>query len=117
VLGALEPKRADKTIGSSLEAAPHIFVSPQQAENIKGVDLAEVCITSDVQVSVGQIPSHAHQIPDVVGVGVVFDLAKGNKCQRSWKILPTVGKDPNYPDLSPRDADAVRYYESLSKSA
>ncbi len=117
VLGALEPKRADKTIGSSLEAAPHIFVSPQRAENIKGVDLAEVCITSDVQVSVGQIPSHAHQIPDVVGVGVVFDLAKGNKCQRSWKILPTVGRDPDYPDLSPRDADAVKYYESLSKAA
>jgi isoleucyl-tRNA synthetase len=39
---------------------------------------------------------------------VVPALAQGRRCARSWKILPTVGTDPEYPDLSPRDAQAMR---------
>jgi len=40
-------------------------------------------------------------------------LAKGNKCQRSWKILPEVGTDADYPDLSLRDAQAVRAFDAV----
>ena len=39
--------------------------------------------------------------------------AEGNKCARSWKILPEVGTDPDYPDLTLRDANAVRRYDEL----
>lgn len=117
VLGALEPKRADKTIGSSLEANPHIFVSPAVAQNLEGVDMAEVAITSQATLSVGDIPAGAFTLSDVAGVGVVFALAEGQKCQRCWKILPDVGSDPDYPELSRRDADAVRYYTAQQKVA
>ncbi len=117
VLGALEPKRADKTIGSSLEANPHIFVSPEVAQNLEGVDMAEVAITSQATLSVGDIPAGAFTLSDVAGVGVVFALAEGQKCQRCWKILPDVGSDPDYPELSRRDADAVRYYTAQQKVA
>jgi len=41
-------------------------------------------------------------------VGVTVELAKGRKCQRSWKYDPDVGADREYPDLTPRDADAMR---------
>ena len=43
-----------------------------------------------------------------VAVAVICDIAEGNKCSRSWKILPEVGTDKEYPDLSLRDADVMR---------
>jgi hypothetical protein len=51
VTGALEIERANKKIGSSLEAAPQVFVAEAGLlEALQGVDLAEVCITSDIAV-------------------------------------------------------------------
>jgi isoleucyl-tRNA synthetase len=43
---------------------------------------------------------------------VATNLAEGTKCARSWKILTTVGDDPKYPDVSPRDAKALQEWES-----
>jgi isoleucyl-tRNA synthetase len=53
----------------------------------------------------------------VSGVAVVSNLAEGTKCARSWKILTSIGADPDYPDLSPRDAKAMREWESARKAA
>jgi len=54
---------------------------------------------------------------DFVGVlAVVVEMAAGTKCARSWKILPTVGDDPEYPDVSPRDAQALREWKALRVS-
>ena len=36
---------------------------------------------------------------------------------RSWKILPTVGSDSDYPDVSPRDAQALREWDALRHAA
>ena len=36
---------------------------------------------------------------------------EGRKCARSWKITPEVGADPDYPDVTPRDAAALREWE------
>jgi isoleucyl-tRNA synthetase len=44
---------------------------------------------------------------------VVVEKAVGAKCARSWKILPTVGEDAEYPDVSPRDAQALREWKAL----
>ena len=49
-------------------------------------------------------------------IGVTNNLAEGTKCARSWKILTTIGADPEYPDLSPRDAKAMREWESARKA-
>ena len=47
VTGALEIERAAKRIGSSLEAAPIVYVAdPDLFAALVDVDLAEVCITS-----------------------------------------------------------------------
>jgi isoleucyl-tRNA synthetase len=117
VLGALEPKRADKTIGSSLEAAPQVFVTPDIVAQLKNIDLAELCITSQAELSIGEAPADAFRLNDVAGVGVVFHKAEGRKCLRSWKILPEVGTDKDYPDLTLRDADAVRWFAQQKKAA
>jgi isoleucyl-tRNA synthetase len=117
VLGALEPKRADKTIGSSLEAHPQIFVAGNVANILAELDMAEVTITSQATVVTGDAPAGAFALSDVAGVGVVFEIAKGGKCERCWKVLPDVGSDAEYPTLSKRDADAVRYYAAKQKAA
>ncbi len=116
VLGALEPHRAAKEIGSSLEAHPHIYVSGDYANALDGLDMAEICITSQASVTKGDAPEGAFKDAKVDGVGVVFAKAEGNKCARSWKVLPEVGTDKDYPDLTLRDAAAVRWYEKQQKA-
>lgn len=113
VTGALEVERREKRIGASLEAAPDVYVSrPELIEAMKGVDLAEIAITSQAELIEGEGPADAWRLDDVPGVAVVPKLAEGRKCARSWRILPEVGSDPDYPDLSLRDAAAVREFDA-----
>ena len=118
VTGALELARADKKIGASLEAAPVIHVAdPALIAALDGIDMAEVAITSGVTIVRGEGPAEAFRLPDVAGVAVEFRQAEGRKCARSWKILATVGSDPDYPDVSPRDAQALREWDALRRAA
>src|SRR5581483_7168475 len=113
VTGALEIERAQKRIGSSLEAHPIAHVSnPDLFAAVVDADLAEICITSAATLVEYEGPANAFRLPDVPGVAVVSNLAEGTKCARSWKILNTVGADPRYPDVSPRDAQALREWET-----
>ena len=117
VTGALELERAAKRIGSSLEASPVIYVADRDRLAVLfDVDLAEVCITSNYEVQEGEAPEGAFRLDSVPGVAVVVEKAQGIKCARSWKILPTVGEDKEYPDVSPRDAKALREWKALGVS-
>src|SRR6185437_1228694 len=114
VTGALEIERAAKNIGSSLEASPVVYVGDRKLLSILfDIDLAEICITSNAEVQEGEGPEAAFRLNDVPDVAVVIEKATGTKCARSWKILPTVGDDPDYPDVSPRDAQALREWKAL----
>ena len=113
VTGALEVERREKRIGSSLEAAPKVYIGGASLiAALDGQDLAEICITSQIEIFDGAPPADAFSLEDVSGVSVVPALAVGNKCARSWRILPEVGSDPQYPDISLRDAEAMRELES-----
>jgi len=117
VTGALELERAAKKIGSSLEASPMVYVSDKAVfETLFDIDLAEICITSNAMVTNEDAPASAFRLHDVPGVAVVVEQAQGKKCARSWKILPTVGEDAEYPDVSPRDAIALREWKALGVS-
>ncbi|WP_142415868.1 isoleucine--tRNA ligase [Bartonella massiliensis] len=116
VTGALELERADKRIGSSLEAAPIVFISnPVLREALENVDMAEICITSALTITQDPIPSDAFTLHDVEGVGVLPEKAVGKKCARSWRYTQDVGSDPTYPDVSARDAAALRELKALGK--
>jgi isoleucyl-tRNA synthetase len=118
VTGALEVERAAKRIGSSLEASPLLYVSDKKIfDTLFDVDLAEVSITSNAMVTNQDPPAAAFRLNDVPGVAVIVEKAVGIKCARSWKILPTVGEDPEYPDVSPRDAKALREWKALGVTA
>jgi isoleucyl-tRNA synthetase len=118
VTGALEIERAHKRIGSALEAHPIIHVAdPERFAAAVDVDLAELCITSGAVLVEGEGPSEAFRLPDVPGVAVIPRLAEGHKCARSWKISPAVGLDPQFPDVTPRDAQALREWEAMRRAA
>lgn len=113
VTGALEIERQEKKlIGSSLEAAPVVYVAdPQLRAALEGIDLAEIAITSAAAIRPEEGPPEAFKLEDIKGVAVISALAEGRKCARSWKISPEVGLDREYPDITPRDAQAVREWE------
>jgi isoleucyl-tRNA synthetase len=118
VTGALEIERAAGRIGSSLEAAPEIHVADGELRaSLEGVDLAEIAITSGARLVSGEGPANAFRLDEAPGVAVVFARAEGKKCARSWKILPEVGRDPEFPELSPRDAEAVRQFDARKPAA
>jgi isoleucyl-tRNA synthetase len=118
VTGALEVERAAKRIGSSLEAAPLVCVSDAGLfAALVDIDLAEVSITSAATLVEGDGPPEAFRLAEVAGVAVVPRLAEGRKCARSWKIAASVGADPDYPDVTPRDAQALREWDAMAKAA
>ena len=118
VTGALELERAAKRIGSSLEASPVIYVADRaMLATLFDVDLAEICITSNYEVREGEAPADAFRLPGVAGVGVVVEKAVGTKCARSWKISPEIGADKDYPDVTSRDAQALREWKALGVTA
>jgi isoleucyl-tRNA synthetase len=78
VTAALEPRRADKTIGSSLEAAPIIRANDDYKKALEHKDLADIVIVSSVKVEKGDT------------LEVDFEKADGEKCVRCWKVLPEV---------------------------
>ncbi|MGH6830296.1 MAG: isoleucine--tRNA ligase, partial [Methylocella sp.] len=116
VTGALEIERAQKRIGSSLEAAPRVFVADAGLRAIlETADFAEICITSDITIEAGEGPADAFRLDEVPGVAVLPMRAEGRKCVRSWKFSPLVGSDPEFPDVSPRDARALRELRALGQ--
>jgi isoleucyl-tRNA synthetase len=107
VTGALELERAEKRIGSSLQAAPAVYASADYIGAFAGLDLAEIAITSGARLIEGAPPAGAFALADVAGVGVVPAPAEGAKCERCWKVLPEVDHDARAPGTCRRCAEAV----------
>tara|TARA_R110002073_G_scaffold29006_19_gene91654 strand:- start:5599 stop:8559 length:2961 start_codon:yes stop_codon:yes gene_type:complete len=125
VTGAIEVERREKRLGSSLEAAPSVYAGDPayraalQAEATGEVDdfLEEIAITGAASLHDSKAPEDSYRLDDVADVAVVVKRAEGKKCARSWKISPDVGSDPRYPDITPRDADAVAWWDAHHKEA
>jgi len=116
VTGALELERANKQIGSSLEAAPSVFIDNEDLLALLGsVDMAEICITSALHLRASPPPEKTFTLDDVAGVAVKVEKAQGIKCARSWRYTQDVGSDPLYPDVSARDAMALRELQDLGQ--
>ena len=116
VTGALEVERREKRIGSSLEAAPVVYITdPALVEAVGDSDFSEVCITSGLKIETVAGPEDAFRIDEVGAVAVVPVLAEGVKCARSWRITDDVGSDPEFPDVSARDAAALHELKALGR--
>ena len=73
---SIEEKRANKEIGSSLEASLEIRINKKLFDISKNIDFAELCITSHAE-----ILQHEQ---DTIKVNTI--KAKGSKCPVCWKI-------------------------------
>jgi len=116
VNGALEIARREKRIGSSLDADVLVLIgSPTisadlREEQGRSEQLAELCITSLAEWKLDL--SERDGVFVEGDVGVIVRQADHPKCARSWRRVPDVGSDPDYPDLSARDADTVRWLDA-----
>lgn len=98
----LEQARADKQIGSSLEAALTLYCNEELYHFLNAIpmdELADLFIVS--QVSLEQGEGGVKGIVD--GLGVHADHAAGAKCLRCWKYETTVGEN----GLCPRCAKVL----------
>ena len=96
VTGALEVQRTAKVIGASLEAAPVVHVADTAVlAALRSVEFAEMCITSGLSLTGDPEPAEAFRLPEVPGVGVVFELASGTNASaagrscRMWAATST----------------------------
>ena len=115
VTGALEIKRADKTIGSSLQAGVTIYAAKEFRQSCEGLDMPELFITSEAGFASGDAPEGAFSLEDVPGVSVVVTLAEGEKCARCWQVLADVGAEPVHVDICTRCADAVDAHQAAAE--
>jgi isoleucyl-tRNA synthetase len=117
VTGALEKERAEKRIGSSLQAAPVIHAPAKTEQLFAGLDAAELFITSGATFVATETPAGAFTLEDVPGVAVVPNLATGEKCERCYQVLEEVGKSAAHPTVCNRCADAAEHFQPLAESA
>jgi isoleucyl-tRNA synthetase len=102
VNAALEQKRKDKVIGNSLTA--HVTVTSQGGigqllEQYRN-ELPMLFIVSDFELNVG-----AADVADHVAVDV--DKARGVKCERCWRFVPTTREEPDWAGICDRCVDAL----------
>lgn len=109
VTGAIEIERREKRIGSSLEAAPKVFISdPDLLAAYEGEAAEDIFITSQAELVAGPAPEDAFRLPDEASVAALPGQASGVKCARSWKYFDPATADPEFPEVTPRDAAAIR---------
>ncbi len=113
VTGALEIERAEKRIGASLQAHPRVYATADDIAAMRGIDLAELAITSAATLVEGPPPAGAFTLPEAAEIGVVPGLAEGSKCERCWMVLPEVGRHADHPGLCDRCHDVVTSLEPV----
>ena len=120
VTGALEIERAGKRIGSSLEAAPVVYVSDPDlfAALVERRSRRGLHHLGARRWSRARGRPSAFRLDDVPGVAVEVRLARRDANARArGRSCRRVGSDPDYPDVSPRDAQALREWDAMRKAA
>jgi isoleucyl-tRNA synthetase len=115
VTGALEIERASRRIGSSLQAHPLVYADADYRQAAEDVDLADLFITSAADFADGQPPADSFSLPDVPSVRVKVEAARGEKCERCWKVLEEVGGNPEHPGICGRCADSVERFSAAAE--
>jgi isoleucyl-tRNA synthetase len=95
VTSALELKRNEKLIGSSLQAKVILFLAQNSIKTIEDLDLAEMCIVSNVEIQDISNKSEDSINFDDEDIYVEIKLADGEKCERCWAVLEEVSSNKN----------------------
>lgn len=101
----IEQARADKQIGSSLEASVILYVSAELGEKLTvlGDELRFVLLTSVALVAdYASAPAHALQSELIGELKMVLRKADGDKCPRCWHYTSDTGTSAEHPQLCQR---------------
>ena len=107
VLQALEIKRKEKLIGTSLEASIDLFVKSEKARRLlseMGEELRRFFQVSGVSLLSGKEAG----MEDYENSSVRVNRAKGDKCVRCWNFSDRLGTDSVHPKLCPRCTAIVK---------
>jgi isoleucyl-tRNA synthetase len=104
VLAEIEPLRKNKQIGSSLQARVILTASDAQFALLDryAAELPMLFIVSDVELRRAAAGSEGAD-----GIQVAIERAGGVKCERCWRYVGTVSKDPSWAGLCERCQDAL----------
>jgi isoleucyl-tRNA synthetase len=79
----------------------------------EGEDAGDLFITSGAElVHTLEGKGGGFTLDDTPGVVVYPEKAEGIKCRRSWKYFDPALADPEFPDITPRDALAVKAWDA-----
>ena len=103
----LEELRAQKTIGSSLDAEVTLYAEGELYAFLNDVKevLPQVLIVSKVTVNEG---AGGKVDADFEGLGIESKKAEGRKCARCWTYSDTVGANAEHPEICERCAAAIK---------
>ncbi len=99
---AIEPLRADKKVGSSLEVAVYVKADDDAVLKANANDLADIYIVSQATLAT-DAPSDVLNEYSEEGYTVWVTKAKGEKCTRCWKY-----RELNEDGICPDCADAIK---------
>ena len=85
ITGAIEKKRAEKLIGSSLEANVIIYVKEDLKKKIEEINFDEIAITSSFQLLDYKNKKDYFALEEIDDVAVTVKKTDGQKCERCWK--------------------------------
>ena len=99
VNAAIEVKRSNKVIGSSLEADIEVYLKDDFLKIVKDFDLPENFITSKaIAKKFIENNENLFKFEGEENINVYVKKAEGKKCQRCWKIFP--GQCPRCDNIS-----------------
>lgn len=104
---ALEEARKNKVIGKPLEAWVTVYADDETAallETVPADELAALCIVSKLRVIRGNGEGmQGENLP----VQIAIERASGDKCERCWMYVDSIGHDSKHPTLCARCAAVV----------
>ena len=104
ITGALEKKRADKIIGSSLEAHIKIYVNEDIKNKIEDIAFDEIAITSSFEIMKIHNENSFFSLKEIEDVEIEVIKVNGLKCNRCWKYKDRLNNN----DICDRCKDAIK---------
>ena len=106
VLGQIEPLRKNKQIGSSLQAKVILSAAKEELALLQrhARDLPMLFIVSEVELR--PAPDDV-KTEDTARPRVTIERAGGVKCERCWRYVPSVSRDPAWAGLCERCQEAL----------
>ncbi len=105
---ALEEARKNKVIGKPLEAWVTVYAEGEIADCLSAIpadELAVLCIVSKLRVIRGTGEGMSGE--NLEGIKIAIERASGDKCERCWMYVDSIGQNSTHPTLCARCAEVV----------